>query len=119
MSANDHIVNDTFIPVDKNMKVRDAATRLLLTAGLIGTLFTVQSIQYLDLLVLAITYLFTTAITRWDPIYALLGLRLADDQQSNPGDMSEGSVRSGIGQHGGNTAANDTHNAEKHLRKAG
>lgn len=89
MNANNHVVNDAFVSVAENMQAKDAITRLLLTAVLIGTLIVVQPIQYLGLIALVIIYLFTTAITRWDPLYAMLGLRLADEQKSKTADLSE------------------------------
>ena len=119
MNANNNVVNDAFVSVAENMKTKDATVRLLLTAALIGVIITAQPIQYLGLIVLVLTYLFTTAITRWDPLYLFLGRKLKENQASNPSGLSEGSVSTGIDSYASTPVANDSHSPDDHLRKAG
>ena len=119
MNASNNVVNDAFVSVAENMKAKDAVLRLLLTAVLIGALVTVQPIQYLDSMVPVLAYLFTTAITRWDPLYSLFGLQLHDEKISKPAGLSEGSVSAGINPHTSTPVANDSHGSDDHLKNAG
>ena len=119
MNANNNVVNGAFISVAENMKAKDATVRLLLSAALVGVIFTVQPINYLGSIVLALVYLFTTAITHWDPIYSFFGLQLNEKQTSNPSGLSEGSVSVGIDQYSPGPVANDSHSPDDHLKKVG
>lgn len=117
--VNNDVVNDAFVSVAENMKAKDASVRLLLTAVLVGVIITAQPIQYLGLIVPVLAYLFTTAVTRWDPLYSFLGLELRKNQASNPADLSVGSVSAGIVPHASTPVANDSHSPDDQLKKAG
>lgn len=73
MSTNDHFMNDDFRFFAVNMKTGEAVFRLVLAAALIAVLIADPSMEYKMLLVVAAVYLFTTAITRWEPLYAGMG----------------------------------------------
>jgi hypothetical protein len=119
MNANNNVVNDAFVSVAENMKAKDAAVRLLLTAALVGVILAAQPIQYLGLIVLVLAYLFTTAITRWDPFYLFFGRQLKENQVSNLAGLSEGSVSTGIDQYSSASVANDSRSPDDQLKHAG
>ena len=72
MNTKTTIVNDAFISIDENMQYRESFVRLFLTASLLSVIFVDPTIQLKFLYVVPALYLYTTALMKWDPIYALL-----------------------------------------------
>lgn len=118
MNTRIRIMNDAFMSISENMGKKDAFSRYLLTAILIGMLLAVPPISYLNPITIAANYLFTTALMRWDPIYALLGLRFAHDLPVS-GRQSEGQLRSVVAVKTFHRVANDSHHSTISLKKAG
>jgi hypothetical protein len=119
MNTKIDVVNDTFISVAENIQVKDAAARLLITAVLIAGLLSAPPVHYMGTMVAAVAYLFTTAIMRWDPLYALLGLGLLEKKPSYSARQSEGSVSHDVDSRKASQAANDAYADEDHLKKTG
>jgi hypothetical protein len=117
MSTKIDFVNDTYISVAENMKGKDAASRLILAAACLATLFITPIIPAINLLEILAVYLFSTAIIRWDPVYAIAGIRL-NNESSKTNAYSEGSVSINVGRGTNSHAANDSHEPISDVRKA-
>ena len=119
MNTTIDVMNDASISVSENIQAKHAIVRLMLVAALIGTMLVAPPVQYMIALVVAMTYLFTTAILRWDPLYALFAPRPADSEVTLPLNQYADIVRNDIGSQGTDWAANDSHEPGHEMKKAG
>lgn len=116
MNTKINIMNDAFLSLDENMNAIDVAARYLIALASLGAILTVPSVLYMNILILTALYAFTTAITCWDPVYALLGFS-NDGDDTSADTLNEGAVTSGVGS-SGHYAANDSQHIEQRFRKA-
>lgn len=69
-------LDNACISVAENMKVKDAIARLLFVVLFVTGMLDKPAILDIDILEVVSVYLFTTAILQWDPLYALIGVKL-------------------------------------------
>lgn len=119
MNTKIRSVNDAFLSISENMGKKDAFTRYLLTAALIGILLAVPPVLYLNPITIAANYLFTTALMRWDPVYSLLGISFAYEESSVFAMQIEAKIRHDLGVRAFDGVANDSHHSSNKLKKAG
>jgi hypothetical protein len=114
--------NTELASIDKNMRQRESVLRLILSAFLVSVLLIDPSIQLKIFYVVSSLYLFTTALIKWDPIYAMLGEHRANVESSGsavsmvlmrPSNIDEVESRAGI------FSANDSGESEGERKKAG
>jgi len=118
MSTKTNVLNDAFIPVAVNVEVKDAIARLLITMGCLAILMTAPPIPIINILMVTAVYMFSTALISWDPLYALIGIRL--HQEGNETEIyNEGSVSFRAGSQGAEMEANEIRNNECEMKKAG
>lgn len=72
METKANAMNAILKSTDENMRNLDVAARLFLSASLLSVFFVDPAIQHKILYVVPALYLFTSAIMKWDPIYAVL-----------------------------------------------
>jgi hypothetical protein len=119
MNTRISVINDAFLSISENMGKKDAFLRYLLTAFLIGILLAVPPVRDLDPITIAANYLFTTTLMRWDPIYALFGLRFAQERSKIPYLQNEGDLRDDLAIKGSKQPVNDSHQLVSKLEKTG
>jgi hypothetical protein len=118
MNTKIDVVNDASNFVAENVKEKDATGRLFLAAvSLVALFVVVPKIQIMNYLEVLAVYLFSTAIIRWDPFYAIAGIRL-DSELSKPHAHSEASLSSSVERGANSHAANESDDPIKDLRKA-
>lgn len=76
MNTKSESLNHAFFSVAENMKTKDAIARLLFVTISVFVMLNKPAVLDIDILEIVSVYLFTTAILRWDPIYALIGVKL-------------------------------------------
>lgn len=118
MNAKTGVVNDAFISLAENMNAIDVAARLLIALISLGAILTAPPVHYMNILVLAAIYAFTTAVICWDPLYALFGFSKNSEEATLADALFHSSITDGVGSHGYH-AANDSQHAGQNLRKAG
>lgn len=118
MNTKNDVINDAYFSVAENMNEKDVIARLLLVAISVAALLGEPAVLLLNLLMIAAVYLFTTAILRWDPFYALVGMQL-DKKTRTPKVHIEGLVSRGVGLEGSDLPANDPSHPDENPRRAG
>lgn len=119
MSTKKLFVNDDFAFFAVNMKTTEAIIRLVFAATLIGVLMAEPTMAYKMLLVVVAVYLFTTAITRWEPLYAWMGRNpMKTDVSHLRRHKNEGDLRHDIHHDHGVRPANDGKGNDKGIKSS-
>jgi len=72
MNRQFEMMNDVDSIVNENMRQRESVVRLMLSAALLSVFFIYPAMPFKFLYVVPALYLFTTALVKWDPVYAIL-----------------------------------------------
>ena len=119
MNAKVNVIDDASSFISENMTAMDARVRYALCVVSTGALFLIPPAYVMSLLIVVSGYLFTSALTRWDPMYALFGLRTGKQHRFLADNMlKDGVIENSVGPHNG-PASNDAQQADQPLRKAG
>ena len=105
--------------VAENMQQRESLIRLILSALLVSAIFIDPAIQHKILFADSSLYMFTTAIMKWDPIYALLREYRANGDSSEAAIRTESFQMFDIESGDGISAANDSAESENELKNTG
>jgi hypothetical protein len=117
MKASNEVVNNAFARFPINIDSREAWVRLGLAGIFAGLPLVVPNPHFLIGFVVVSVYLFTTAITRLEPVYYLVEALKTDHRPPNAATLLNGKIPVNPARRDGQPAANDMPGAYGDLKE--
>ena len=119
METNANRMNNRFQPIHENIRNVESIIRLIFSALLISMIFVYPDLQQKMLYVVPALYLFTSALMKWDPLYAGFKSIRNDRMPTSTSIRMEAKDIQDAASGSNSRASNDPHRSEDRLKKAG